>query len=85
MKKLTRLTIAVVMTFGLVACDSQDKKESADTRSVEEVVTVLERPSDADLHAFKAYHHAVYMVKTTKEAGGTNKLIHTTIHSYFHI
>ena len=78
MKKLTRLTIAVVMTFGLVACDSQDKKESADARSVEEVVTVLERPSDADLHAFKAYHHAVYMVTTAKEAGGTNKLIHTT-------
>ena len=41
MKKLTRLTIAVVMTFGLVACDSQDKKESADARSVEEVVAVL--------------------------------------------
>lgn len=37
-----------------------------------------ERPSDAHLHAFKAYHHAVYMVTTAKQAGGTNKLLHTT-------
>jgi hypothetical protein len=37
-----------------------------------------ERPSDAELHAFKAYHHAVYMVTTAKQAGGTNKLFHTT-------
>ena len=43
-----------------------------------QTTAALERPSDADLHAFKAYHHAVYMVKTAKEAGGTNKLIHTT-------
>ncbi|MCK5396350.1 MAG: DUF1254 domain-containing protein, partial [Gammaproteobacteria bacterium] len=38
----------------------------------------VERPTDADLHAFKAYHHAVYMVTTAKQAGGTNKLLHTT-------
>ena len=37
-----------------------------------------ERPTDAELHAFKAYHHAVYMVTTAKQAGGTNKLFHTT-------
>jgi hypothetical protein len=37
-----------------------------------------ERPSDADLMAFKVYHHAVYMVTTAKQAGGTNKLFHTT-------
>ena len=35
-----------------------------------------ERPSDDEFHAFKAYHHAIYMV--TKQAGGTNKLLHTT-------
>jgi hypothetical protein len=37
----------------------------------------LERPSDADLMAFKVYHHMEYMVTTAKQAGGTNKLLHT--------
>lgn len=37
-----------------------------------------ERPSDSDLHAFKVYHHAVYLETTAKQAGGTNKLFHTT-------
>ena len=37
-----------------------------------------ERPTDADFHAFKAYHHAIYMETTAKQAGGTNKLLHTT-------
>ncbi|MFC1858437.1 DUF1254 domain-containing protein [Thermodesulfobacteriota bacterium] len=78
MKELIRLTIAVVITFGLVACDSQDKKESADAKPTGEVIAVPERPSDADLMAFKIYHHAVYMVTTAKDAGGTNKLLHTT-------
>jgi len=41
-------------------------------------VIAVERPSDAELHALKAYHHAVYMVTTAKQAGGTNKLFHTT-------
>ena len=36
------------------------------------------RPSDAHLHAYKAYHHAIYLKVTAKEAGGTNKLLHTT-------
>ena len=35
------------------------------------------RPSDAELHAYKAYHHARYMVTTAAQAGGTNKLLHT--------
>ncbi len=39
--------------------------------------TSPERPTDAELHAFKAYHHAVYMEQTAKQAGGTNKLLHT--------
>jgi hypothetical protein len=78
MKKLIRLTIAVVMTFGLSACGSQDKKEAADAQETKEVVVAPKRPSDADLMAFKVYHHAVYMVTTAKQAGGTNKLLHTT-------
>ena len=38
----------------------------------------VERPTDAEFHAFKAYHHAIYMETTAKQAGGTNKLLHTT-------
>jgi hypothetical protein len=78
MKRLIRLTIAVVMTFGLTACGSQDKKEAADAQATKEVVVAPKRPSDADLMAFKVYHHAVYLETTAKQAGGTNKLLHTT-------
>ena len=42
------------------------------------IALALERPTDAELNAFKVYHHAVYMVTTAKQAGGTNKLVHTT-------
>jgi hypothetical protein len=41
-------------------------------------VVAAERPSDAELQAFKVYHHAVYLVTTAGQAGGTNKLLHTT-------
>jgi hypothetical protein len=37
-----------------------------------------ERPTDAELQAFKVYHHAMYLVTTVEQAGGTNKLHHTT-------
>ena len=37
-----------------------------------------ERPTEAQLHAYKAVHHAEYLKVTAAEAGGTNKLIHTT-------
>ena len=77
MKKLTRIIIAVVITFGLVACDSQDKKVADDAQTSKEVIAAPDRPSDADLMAFKVYHHMVYMVTTAKQAGGTNKLLHT--------
>ncbi len=40
-------------------------------------VLAQQEPSVAQLHAYKAYHHAVYMKITAKEAGGTNLLIHT--------
>jgi hypothetical protein len=39
---------------------------------------VVERPTDAQLHAYKAKHHADYLKVTAATAGGTNKLIHTT-------
>ncbi len=41
-------------------------------------VVAVERPTDAELMAFKIYHHAVYLDTTAAEAGGTNKLLHTT-------
>jgi len=36
------------------------------------------RPTDVELHAYKAVHHAEYLRKTAETAGGTNRLIHTT-------
>jgi len=42
------------------------------------ITVALERPTDAELMAFKVYHHAVYLVTTAEQAGGTNKLHHTT-------
>ncbi len=38
-----------------------------------------ERPTDAQLNAYKAVHHAEYLKTTAADAGGTNKLIHTTV------
>jgi hypothetical protein len=78
MGQLLRLTITVVITSGLIACGQQPVKEAAETQPAVENTAIPERPSDADLVAFKVYHHAVYMVTTAKQAGGTNKLLHTT-------
>ena len=80
MKKLIQLTTAIAITIGFMACNSQAKK--AETKEVEaektaEIASAPERPSDADLMAFKVYHHMRYMVTTAKEAGGTNKLSNT--------
>jgi hypothetical protein len=38
----------------------------------------IARPTDAELHAYKAVHHAEYLRVTAQGAGGTNRLIHTT-------
>jgi len=43
------------------------------------VAVAAERPTDAQLHAYKAVHHAEYLKVTAADAGGTNKLIHTTV------
>jgi hypothetical protein len=37
-----------------------------------------DKPSVSHLHAYKAWHHAIYLKQTAKDAGGTNKLLHTT-------
>lgn len=70
MNKILLFAISVVLTLGFMACSVHTQKT--------EGIVVPERPSDAELMAFKVYHHAVYMVTTAKQAGGTNKLLHTT-------
>lgn len=42
-----------------------------------EVVKPIEA-TVAEMHAYKAAHHAYYLDKTAEQAGGTNKLVHTT-------
>ena len=67
---IINLFFIVVITFSFVACNEKSNQEEA--------VNQTDKPSDADLMAFKVYHHMVYMVTTSKQAGGTNKLLHTT-------
>jgi len=40
-------------------------------------LSAQQRPTDADLMAFKVYHHMKYMETTAEQAGGTNKILHT--------
>jgi len=77
MKKLIQLTSVIAITFGFIACGSQSKKTEPETQKTEEVAATPERPTDAELHAYKAFHHTRYMVQTSEQAGGTNKLLHT--------
>ncbi len=69
MKKITTLIIGLAIAFGITACSTQEQKEKAAGQ--------VEKPSAAELHAFKVYHHMMYMVTTAEQAGGTNKLFHT--------
>jgi len=78
MKKVTNVIIAMSIIVGLAACGTKAKKEADKTKKAEAVSASPERPSDAELHAYKAYHHARYMVQTAAQVGGTNKLLHTT-------
>jgi hypothetical protein len=68
MKRVIGLTITLVVIFGLAVFPALASQEDCKAPG---------RPSDADLMAFKVYHHAVYMYTTAKQAGGTNKLLHT--------
>lgn len=74
--KLLNLLLVFSITLCLASCGSQTKKNETNAQKTEEV-SVPARPSDAELMAFKVYHHMRYMVTTAKEAGGTNKLSHT--------
>ncbi len=77
MKKNIRIILAIALTTSLFACDSQSKKEESNTQKADELSATPEKPSDTDLMAFKVYHHMRYMVTTSEQAGGTNKLFHT--------
>jgi len=77
MKKATNLIIAMAIIIGLAACGTKPKKEADKAEKTEAVTATPEKPSVAELHAYKAYHHARYMVQTAEAAGGTNKLLHT--------
>ena len=75
-------SLAVFTAFFLVSgCEKQAEPivDIADeaTDAAPATPAAPERPSDSDLNAFKVYHHAVYMETTTRDAGGTNKLLHT--------
>jgi hypothetical protein len=74
--------VSIALCLTALGCEKQADPvaESVDeTAPVASVLSVMpERPSDSDLNAFKVYHHAIYLETTAKEAGGTNKLLHTT-------
>jgi hypothetical protein len=76
MKTITNLLIVAIIALSFLACGEKTNKDETESPK-EETTNQPERPSDAELIAFKVYHHMVYMVTTSKQAGGTNKLLHT--------
>ena len=62
----------MLLMVGLSACNSADTEEPGATTAAQP-----DKPSIAELHAYKAFHHARYMETTAAQAGGTNKLLHT--------
>ena len=71
MRQLLRITIPVLIALAWLACGEQSVKETDETRPATESTAAPERPSDADLVAFKVYHHTVYKETTAKQAGVT--------------
>jgi len=61
----------------LALCGAGCAPETQDAEIQQPDSAAVERPSDAQLHAYKAWHHAMYMKVTAAAAGGTNKLLHT--------
>jgi len=74
--------VSIALCLTTLGCEKQAESVTETVDEVAEAASVTpaipERPSDSDLNAFKVYHHAIYMETTAKEAGGTNKLLHTT-------
>lgn len=74
MKGIMIFAATAILALGVFACEEQTM-QTQETAAIPE--KKIEKPTDAEFHAFKAYHHAVYMDTTAKQAGGTNKLLHT--------
>jgi hypothetical protein len=73
MKKIIFMLVLITLFLGC-STEVESPADEVERPSADAV----ERPTDAQLHAYKAYHHARYMVITAAQAGGTNKLINTT-------
>lgn len=66
---MKKIIVVLTLITLFVGCSGEVERPTSDD---------VERPTDAQLHAYKAYHHARYMEITAAQAGGTNKLINTT-------
>lgn len=77
MKKALQLTIAIALCIGFITCGTKTKKDTAKSEKAAVESATPEKPTVAELHAYKVYHHARYMVQTVAQVGGTNKLLHT--------
>lgn len=81
MRNIVRV-FAIGLTLFVMGCGQKARTEApkpteAPQPEADKQPAAPERPTDAQLMAFKVYHHMVYMVTTAKQAGGTNKLLHT--------
>jgi hypothetical protein len=74
------LFIIILVSFVLGSCGSKKPKQPVHAEKPHAMSTAVavQRPTDAQLHAYKAMHHANYLKTTAALAGGTNKLLHTT-------
>ena len=74
--------VSITMCLITLGCDKQAESVTDPADETTKVASVTpaipERPSDSDLNDFTVYHHAVYMETTARDAGGTNRLLHTT-------
>ena len=62
-KSISIAVISLSFMLAFVACGTQTQKEEVSEKN--------EKPSVAQLHAYKAMHHAIYMKTTAAAAGGT--------------
>ncbi len=73
---MKKIIVALALITLFLGCSSEVDRtaDEANLPTADEI----ERPTVAELHAYKAMHHAIYMKATAAAVGGTNKLLHTT-------
>jgi len=78
--KPSRLATLLLAVFWAACTPPADESApaAADATDASAAGAMPPRPSDAHLHAYKAWHHAIYLKVTAAAAGGTNRLLHTT-------